>query len=103
MHRNSETNHKAAMKRSYFCPLLGFVVPTILIEFGLVIPKSCIAGINDLTIGFAVTIASACITYWMGLRAVLRDITSVLHNNHEVPEWRVRIIVQHGGQTIAPS
>jgi ABC-type Fe3+ transport system permease subunit len=98
-----ETNHEAAMKLSYFYPLLGFVVPTVVIGFGFVIPKSCIAGMNDLTIGFAITVASACVTYWVGLRTVLRDVTSVLHNNDEVPEWRVRIIVQHEGQTIAPS
>ncbi len=98
-----ETNHEAAMKLSYFYPLLGFVVPTVAIGFGLVIPKSCIAGMNDLTIGFAITVASACVTYWVGLRTVLRDTTSVLHGRDEVPEWRVRIIVQHEGQTIAPS
>jgi len=101
--RELETNHEAVMKPSYFYPLLGFVVPTVVIGFGFVIPKSCIAGINDLTIGFAITVASACVTYWVGLRTVLRDVTSVLHNSDEVPEWRVRIIVQHEGQTIAPS
>ncbi len=91
------------MKLNYFYPLLGFVVPTVLIGFGFVIPKSCIAGTNDLTIGFAVTIASACVTYWMGLRTVLRDVTQELRSGDDVPEWRVRIIVQHEGQTIAPS
>jgi ABC-type Fe3+ transport system permease subunit len=91
------------MKLSYFYPLLGFVVPTVLIGFGLVIPKSCIAGINDLTIGFTITVVSACIAYWMGLRTVLRDVTSLLHNSDEIPEWRVRIIVQHEGQIVASS
>jgi hypothetical protein len=66
------------MKLSYFYPLLGFVIPTVVIGFGLVIPKSCIAGKNDLTIGFTITVASACVTYWMGLRTVLRDLTSDL-------------------------
>jgi ABC-type Fe3+ transport system permease subunit len=102
-HRDLKTNHKAAMKLSYFYPLLGFVVPTVAIGFGLVIPKSCIAGVNDLTIGFAITVASACVTYWVGLRTVLRDVTSLLPNSDELSEWRVRIIVQHEGQTIAPS
>ena len=90
------------MKPHYFYPLLGFVVPTVLIGFGVVIPKSCIAGINDLTIGFTVTLVSACVTYWMGLRTVLRDV-AVLHNNDEHPEWRVRIAVEHEGQKVAPS
>ena len=99
----SQKNHKAIMKLSYLYPLLGFVVPTVVIGFGFVIPKSCIAGMNDLTIGFAITVARACVTYSVGLRTVLRDTTSVLHGRDEVPEWRVRIIVQHEGQTIAPS
>jgi ABC-type Fe3+ transport system permease subunit len=54
-------------------PLLGFVVPTVVIGFGFVIPRSCIAGLNELTVGFATTVAGACVTYWLGLRAVLRD------------------------------
>jgi hypothetical protein len=37
------------MKLSYLYPLLGFVLPTVIIGYGFVIPKSCIAGINDLT------------------------------------------------------
>lgn len=91
------------MKLSYFYPLLGFVVPTVVIGFGMVIPKSCIAGINDLTIGFTISIVSACVTYWMGLRTVLRDLRAAPRGTDEVPEWRVRIIVQQEGHTIAPS
>ncbi len=34
------------MKPRYFLPLLGFIVPTILIGFGIVIPRSCIAGVS---------------------------------------------------------
>ena len=57
----------------HFMPLVGFVVPTLVIGYGFVIPRSCIAGINELTLGFAVTIASAGISYWLGLRALVRD------------------------------
>jgi len=39
-----------------------------------VIPKSCIAGVNDLTIGFATTVVGACVTYWFGLQTVVRDL-----------------------------
>jgi hypothetical protein len=52
---------------------VGFVVPTIVIGYGVVIPRSCIAGINELTIGFTTTVLGACVTYVLGLRAVLRD------------------------------
>jgi hypothetical protein len=61
------------MKSSYFYPLLGFVVPTAIIGFGFVIPGSCIAGLNELTIGFASSIAGAALTYWLGIREVVRD------------------------------
>jgi ABC-type Fe3+ transport system permease subunit len=54
-------------------PLVGFVVPTVVIGYGFVIPRSCIAGVNELTLGFASTIAGACVTYVMGVRAALRE------------------------------
>lgn len=61
------------MKVRHYLPLAGFVVPTVAIGYGVVIPRSCIAGVNDLTIGFAATIVGACVTYVVGLRAALRD------------------------------
>lgn len=62
------------MKTKYFLPLLGFVVPTVVIGYGFVIPASCIAGINQLTIGFAATVAGASVAYWAGVRAVWKDL-----------------------------
>ena len=47
-------------------PLIGVAVPTLYIGFGLLIPSSCIAGTNSLTLGFAATVAGACIAYWIG-------------------------------------
>ena len=61
------------MKMRYFAPLIGFVVPTIVIGFGLMIPRSCIAGFNDLTVGFSSMIVGACVTDWLGVRTVLGD------------------------------
>jgi hypothetical protein len=61
------------MKLRYFHPLLAFVIPTVLIGYGIVIPRSCIAGVNELTLGFAATLAGACLTYWAGLRLAIRD------------------------------
>ena len=55
----------------HFLPLIGFVLPTVVVGFGVVIPRSCIAGVNELTVGFALTIAGACATYVLGLRAAL--------------------------------
>jgi ABC-type Fe3+ transport system permease subunit len=59
----------------HFTPLVGFVVPTVVIGYGFVIPGSCIAGVNELTLGFASAIAGACVTYWLGLRLLVRDAT----------------------------
>jgi len=56
-----------------FIALVGFVVPTVAIGYGWVIPRSCIAGVNELTIGFATTIVGACVTYVLGVRAARRD------------------------------
>ena len=54
-----------------FVPLIGFVVPTVVIGFGFVIPRSCIAGVNELTVGFAATIVGAALTYVGGIRMAL--------------------------------
>jgi hypothetical protein len=61
------------MRLRYFTPLLGFLLPTIIIGFGVVIPRSCIAGINSLTLGFVSSLAGVSLSYWFGLRLVVRD------------------------------
>jgi hypothetical protein len=61
------------MRLRHLLPLVFFVVPTVVIGYGFVIPRSCIAGVNELTIGFATTILGACVTYVTGLRSVLRE------------------------------
>ena len=61
------------MRWKLVMPLVTYVVPTVLIGYGYVIPKSCIAGVNDLTIGFGASILAACVTYGMGVRAALRE------------------------------
>jgi hypothetical protein len=61
------------MRFRHFWPLVGFVVPTLVIGFGYVIPKSCIAGFNELTLGFLSSVVGACVTYWAGIRSALRD------------------------------
>jgi len=91
------------MKLSYLYPLFGFVLPTVVLGYGLVIPRSCIAGINDLTIGFAITLVSACVAYWIGLRNALRDVASSSSGNHEPPEMRIRIILENEEKPLAPS
>lgn len=61
------------MKLRHFFPLLGFVLPTLVIGYGFVIPRSCIAGINEQSVGFGTTVLGACLTYLAGVRTVLRS------------------------------
>lgn len=59
------------MTWKHFVPLIGFLLPTVIIGYGFVIPGSCIAGVNELTIGFTATVVGACVTYVLGLRLAL--------------------------------
>ena len=59
------------MKLSHFYPLLGFVIPTLVIAYGFVIPHSCIAGWNAQSLGFASTLLGACAAYWSGVRKAI--------------------------------
>lgn len=62
------------LRLRHFTPLAGFVVPTVAIGYGVVIPRSCIAGWNELTVGFGATVVGACITYVAGLRLAARSL-----------------------------
>ena len=59
------------MSLRLLAPLIGFVLPTVVIGYGYVIPNSCIAGVNELTLGFAATIVGAVVTYVTGVRMAL--------------------------------
>jgi ubiquinone/menaquinone biosynthesis C-methylase UbiE len=61
------------------------VVPTVVVGYGIVIPRSCIAGVNELTIGFGTTILGAVFTYIAGQRAVQPELACTK------PPLRVRI------------
>jgi len=71
-------------KFRYYVPLIGFVVPTVVIGYGFVIPRSGVAGVNSLTLGFASTIVGAVVTYVAGIRAAVRTSCPA-----SMP-WRVR-------------
>ena len=70
---NDSSDCRRHLRARHFIPLAGFTLPTIVIGYGFVIPGSCIAGVNELTVGFASAIAGACVTYWIGLRALARE------------------------------
>ena len=61
------------MTFKYAVPLIAFVVPTLVIGYGFVIPDSPIAGFNELTVGFGTTVLGACFTYLAGIHLVMTD------------------------------
>jgi hypothetical protein len=61
------------MKFKYTIPLIGFVVPTLVIGYGFVIPNSVIAGVNELSVGFGTTVLGACLAYFAGIHQVMKD------------------------------
>jgi hypothetical protein len=60
------------MNLRHFVPLLSFAIPTLLIGYGIVIPRSCIAGFNELSVGFGTTVLGACFAYLAGIRMALK-------------------------------
>ena len=44
MNESSPRCGPVRMNLRHFHPLVGFVVPTVVIGYGIVIPRSCIAG-----------------------------------------------------------
>jgi hypothetical protein len=60
------------MRAGDLAPLVGFLLPTVVIGYGVVIPRSCIAGVNQLTIGFGTAILGAAVTYVLGVRRALQ-------------------------------
>jgi hypothetical protein len=55
-----------------YLPLLGHVIPTLAIGYGWVIPRSCIAGCNELTIGFGLSVIGTCLAYAVDQRTASR-------------------------------
>jgi hypothetical protein len=51
-----------------YLPLALHLIPTLAIGYFIVIPQSCIAGINELTIGFAATNLGFVMSYIGGVR-----------------------------------
>ena len=63
----------AGAKLIRWVPLLGYVVPTLAIGYGMVIPRSCIAGVNGLTVGFLVSVCTVALAYGTGQYLLIRD------------------------------
>lgn len=66
------SNKRPFIRSRIFLPLLGHVLPTLIIGFGFVIPGSCIAGVNALSIGFLATVIGFIPAYIVGVRLARR-------------------------------
>ena len=55
------------MKAWLYAPLIGHVVPTLVIGFGFVIPGSPIEGVNTYTIGFLSAVLGFIPAYVAGI------------------------------------
>jgi hypothetical protein len=53
--------------------LIMHLAPTLLIGYAIVIPRSCIAGVNAETVGFAAAIAGFALAYAAGVRLARRE------------------------------
>ena len=51
-----------------YIPLALHLIPTLGIGYLIVIPQSCIAGVNELTLGFAAANLGFILTYVAGVR-----------------------------------
>lgn len=61
------------MKRAtVYLPLMLHLIPTLGIGFLVAIPRSCIAGVNELTIGFAAANLGFVVAYIGGVRLALK-------------------------------
>ena len=59
-------------KPRYYWPLVAFIVPSIVIGYGIVLPSNGAAGWNSMTIGFAATLCGAMVAYALGIASALR-------------------------------
>lgn len=72
-------------------PLVGYLVPTVVTAYGVVLPRHGIAGVNELTVGFASAVLGAGLIYVLGLRAALaRRAPRREASRWRRPEWIAR-------------
>jgi ABC-type Fe3+ transport system permease subunit len=63
-------------KWKYWWPLVAFMVPTVVIGYGFVIPGSCIDGWTHQNVGFVGTLVGVAATYYLGIKAVVTDLAA---------------------------
>lgn len=56
----------------HLVPLILFVVPSLVIGYGFVLPRNQVSVLSEMSLGFAGTVLGASITYLVGIRIALR-------------------------------
>ena len=64
---NMRLSPQQRQRAARYAPLVLHVLPALLIGFAFVIPQSCIAGVNALSIGFAATVLGFIPCYVAGI------------------------------------
>ncbi|MBP6012045.1 MAG: hypothetical protein KBA31_07445 [Alphaproteobacteria bacterium] len=59
-----------------YAPLALHVLPAVFIAFAFMIPQSCIAGVNALSVGFAATVLGFIPCYVAGIRIAQKQARS---------------------------
>lgn len=59
-------------RASLYLPLVFHLIPTLGVGYFIVIPQSCIAGVNELTIGFAAANLGFILAYLAGVKLALK-------------------------------
>jgi SAM-dependent methyltransferase len=78
-----------------YAPLIGFVVPTLAIGYGVVLPRHGICGVNEITLGFGSTVFGAALTYVTGVRLAQ-------NTTHSRKPWRQRFAEYINRQASSP-
>jgi hypothetical protein len=63
---------RARLRPHHLVPLVGFLVPTVALAYGIVLPRNGVTGANELTVGFATTLLGAAVTYLVGVMVAIR-------------------------------
>ena len=63
---------RACLRPRHVVPLVGFVVPSAVIGYAIVLPRAGITGVNELTVGFGTTLIGAAVAYVLGVLMALR-------------------------------
>ena len=63
---------RGSLRARHFLPLLAYLLSSIVIGYGIVLPRHGGAGVNALTMGFAASLVGASLAYIRGVAVAAR-------------------------------